>query len=225
MKAFFKHNGIFILIYLGLLIFVGHYLLEHGKVQIQKQLNEFVGNNFIDSFFKYVTFLGDGLFAFFVIAVFLFKNVRVSLYIFLSYFGAAIVSSILKHGVYADIYRPHFVFVYFVRDPFKTIDGVNLMGFNSFPSGHALSAFALFFCLIFISKNYLLKVICFCLALLAAYSRVHLFQHWLIDIYVGSIIGISFSMMFYFMFYKSSKFQNLNTTLPQLLSKNKTTSV
>ena len=221
MKLFLKHNGIFILIYLGILIFVGNYLLLDGKVQIQKHLNEYVGNYFVDAFFKFITYLGDGLFAFLIIGIYLFINFRVSVYIFLSYFGAAIVSFVLKHWIYADIYRPHFVFVYYVRDNFKKIDGEDLMGHHSFPSGHALSAFALFFCLLFISKNYGLKILFFCLALLAAYSRVHLFQHWLIDIYVGSIIGVSFSVLFYFVFYKSTKFQNLNTTLPQLLSKTK----
>jgi membrane-associated phospholipid phosphatase len=221
LKTFVKHNIIYILIYIGLLCFVGNVLLQNDKVQIHKAMNESVGNINIDTFFKYATHLGDGAFAFLVAIMFLFISIRKSVYILLSYIGAAMVSSILKHAVFPDIYRPHFVFQYFVREKLKVVEGVDLIGFNSFPSGHALSAFALFFCLIFISRNHFLKILFFMLALLAAYSRVYLSQHWLIDIYVGSIIGVCFSLFFYVVFYQSNKWQQLNVTLPQLLSKNK----
>jgi len=61
----------------------------------------------------------------------------------------------------------------------------------------------------------------FILALFAAYIRVYLSQHWLIDIYVGSIIGVSFSLLFYVFFYHTQKWQQLNTTIPLLLSQRK----
>lgn len=221
MKTFFKHNIIYILIYIGLLCYVGNVLLHDGKVQIHKAMNAYVGNVNMDLFFKFITHLGDGAFAFLVAIMFLFFNIRKSVYILLSYVGAALMSFILKHLVYPDIYRPHFVFQYYVREKFKTVEGVDLIGFNSFPSGHALSAFALFFCLLFVSRNHFLKTLFFTLAILAAYSRVYLSQHWLIDIYVGSIIGVSFSLLFYGVFYHSTKWQQLNMSLPQLLSKNK----
>lgn len=222
MRTFLKHNLVYLLIYIGLLCFVGNILLQDGKVQIHKAMNVYVGNLNLDIFFKYITHLGDGAFAFLVAFIFLFFSVRKSVYILLSYLGAAIVSSILKHLVYHDIYRPHFVFQYFVREKLKQVEGVDLVGFNSFPSGHALSAFALFFCLIFVSRNHLLKVLFFTLAILAAYSRVYLSQHWLIDIYVGSIIGVIFSILFYVVFYHINKWPQLNMSLSQLISKTKT---
>lgn len=221
LKTFLKHNIIYILIYIGLLCFVGNILLHDGKVQIHRAMNAYVGNVNMDVFFKYITHLGDGAVAFLIAIVFLFINIRKSVYILLSYLGAAIVSSILKHLVYHDIYRPHFVFQYYVREKFKTVEGVDLIGFHSFPSGHALSAFALFFCLLFVSRNHFLKVLFFALAVIAAYSRVYLSQHWLIDIYVGSIIGVSFSLLFYVLFYHTNKWPQLNMSFPQLLSKNK----
>ena len=114
------------------------------------------------------------------------------------------------------------MFQYYVREDLKEVNGVDLAGFHSFPSGHALSAFALFFCLLFISKNHFMKIVYFSLAGIAAYSRVYLSQHWLIDIYVGSIIGVCFSLLMYVVFYHTQKWKQLNTTLPQLLSQNKT---
>lgn len=221
MKRFVKHNIAYILIYIGILCYVGMILLQNGKVQIHREMNAYVGNPQLDSFFIYVTHLGDGAFAFLVAVIFMFFNIRKSVYIILSYLGAALISSVLKHLVFPHIYRPHFVFQYFVREKLVEVEGVDVLGFNSFPSGHALSAFALFFCLLFVSRSHFLKILFFILALLAAYSRVYLSQHWLIDIYVGSIIGMSFSLLFYVLFYHTQKWQQLNTTIPLLLSKNK----
>ena len=208
-----------------MLCYAGVVLLQSGKVQIHRAMNAYVGNQYVDSFFEYITHLGDGAFAFLVAIIFLFFNIRKSVYILLSYAGAGVVSYILKHWIYYDVTRPHFVFQYFVREELKEVQGVDLIGFNSFPSGHALSAFALFFCLLFVSRSHFLKVIFFALAILAAYSRVYLSQHWLIDIYVGSIIGVCFSLLFYIVFYHTNKWQQLNTTLPLILSQRKTKSV
>ena len=225
MKSFFKHNSIYILGYLGVLCFSGYVLLHFDKVQIHKLMNAQVGSQWFDLFFKYITHLGDGVFAFVVAFIFLFFNVRKSVYILLSYIGAAFVSSILKHLIYPDITRPHFVFQYYVREKLNVVEDVDLVAFHSFPSGHALSAFALFFCLLFVTKSHFLKIVFFVLAILASYSRVYLSQHWLIDIFVGSIIGFMFSLLFYVVFYHNNKWQNLNTTLQVLLLKNKNKSV
>jgi membrane-associated phospholipid phosphatase len=225
LKSFLKHNLIYITIYIGLLCFGGYQLLHNDKVQLHKLTNAQVGNQWVDLFFKYITHLGDGAFAFLVAIIFLFFNVRKSIYILLSYVGAAFVSSILKHLIYPDITRPHFAFQYFVQEDLNVVDGVDLIAFHSFPSGHALSAFALFFCLLFVTKSHFFKIVFFVLAILASYSRVYLSQHWLIDIYVGSIIGFMFSLLFYVVFYYTNKWQNLNTTLQVLLLKNKNKSV
>ena len=225
MKSFLKHNLIYITIYIGLLCFGGYQLLHNDKVQLHKLTNAQVGNQWFDLFYKYITHLGDGVFAFLVAIIFLFFNIRKSVYILLAYIGAASISSVLKHVIYPDITRPHFVFQYYVREKLNVVEDVDLVAFHSFPSGHALSAFALFFCLLFVSRSHFLKIVFFVLAILASYSRVYLSQHWLIDIYVGSIIGFIFSLLFYVIFYHANKWQNLNTTLPVLLSKNKNNSV
>jgi membrane-associated phospholipid phosphatase len=220
LKAFIKYNIVYIVLYLVVLSIIGYILLHIEKVPIHRKMNACVGNAFIDQFMAYVTHLGDGLFAVLVAIVFSFKNVRVSLYILFSYAGAGIVSYVLKHWVYYEVFRPHFVFQYYVREELKLVDGVDVVAHHSFPSGHALSAFALFFCLLLISKYHFSKMIFFMLAILAAYSRVYLSQHWLIDVYVGSIIGVSFSVLLYVIFYDTNKWPQLNTSLPLLL-KNK----
>lgn len=221
MKTLIKHNLFFILLYFILLSLVGYVLSTTGKVPIHRAMNAYVGNSFIDQFLAYATHLGDGLCAVLIAIVFAFKNVRMSLYILFSYAGAGIISYILKHWIYYEVTRPHFVFQYYVREQLNLVDGVDVVAFHSFPSGHALSAFALFFCLLFVSKNYAVKSLFFFLAVLAAYSRVHLSQHWLIDVYVGSIIGVCFSVLLYVFFYSTNKWPQLNTSLSQLLKNKK----
>jgi membrane-associated phospholipid phosphatase len=225
LKNFLKHNSPYIFLYLLLLAYVGYILLQEGKVQIHRDMNRYVGNLTLDGFFAYATHLGDGLFAVAIAVICAFKSVRISLYILLSYAGAGIVSYVLKHWVYYEVTRPHFVFQYYVREQLKLIDGVDVVAFHSFPSGHALSAFALFFCLLFVTRNYVWKLLFLVLAILAAYSRVYLSQHWLIDVYVGSIIGFIFAVLLYFVFYSQNKWSQLNAGLNQLLSNRKKQSV
>lgn len=221
MKALIKHNFIYIIFYIILLCYTGYILLDEDKVQIHREMNAFVGNLLIDHFFSLITHLGDGFFALLIAIVFLFKSIRISLYILFSYASAGLVSYILKHWIYYEVYRPHFVFQYYVREQLKLVDSVDILAKHSFPSGHALSAFALFFCLIFTTKKHFLKTIYFILAVLAAYSRVYLSQHWLVDVFVGSIIGVSFSILLYILFYSTNKWPQLNSSLSNLLKNKK----
>jgi membrane-associated phospholipid phosphatase len=226
MKLFFKHNGAYLFVYVIVLAVLGYILLHHGKVQIHLVINAWVGNPVWDTFFKYITHVGDGLFAFLVILALLFISVRKALYILLSYAGAALISSYLKYILYPNTFRPHSAFGYFVKEvKLNLVDGVEMVAIRSFPSGHALSAFALFFCLIFMTKNHALKALFFVLAFVSSFSRLYLSQHWLIDVYVGSLIGVAFSLLFYVVFYKTSRFAYLDTTLPKLISEKRRTRV
>ncbi len=219
MKEFVKHNYIFVSIYILLLFKIGTILLHHGKVQIHQSINSFVSNEYFDIFFKLITHLGDGIFAILIVVIVLFFNVKKSVYVLLSYVFASLISTIIKNYIYVNTCRPSFAFQYFVREPLKLVEGVEMNIFNSFPSGHSTTAFAVFISLMFLSKNFFIKFLCLLLACLAAYSRTYLSQHWLVDIYFGSIIGFSFSVLFYFIFYKKSYFQSYETGILNILKK------
>lgn len=201
MKLFLKSNFIFISIYLIVLIVVGYSLLHNGKIQIHECINANVGNDFLNIFFKYFTHVGDGVTAILIIIITLFFSVKKSGYLCLTYIFASITSTILKNYFYTDTCRPAFAFEYFVRKPLNLVDGVEMNMFNSFPSGHSTAVFAIFMGLLFMSKNIYIKAACFIIAFLAAYSRIYLSQHWLVDIYFGSIIGFSYAVFFYFIYY------------------------
>jgi membrane-associated phospholipid phosphatase len=217
MKLFFKQNFIFILLYAIALFSVTIILLQNGKVQIHKSINTLVGNPFLDIFFKYITHLGDGIFALAIVFIGLFFNVKKSVYILITYVSASLVSTIIKNYIYLDTCRPSFAFQYFVREPLQLISGVEMNTFHSFPSGHSTTAFAVFMCFMFMSHNMMYKFCWFILALLAAFSRTYLSQHWLVDIYFGSLIGFSFSVFFYFMFYIKPYSTALNHNMVNLL--------
>lgn len=113
---------------------------------------------------------------------------------------ASVFTQFLKHKVFVEELRPKKYFegvqeLYFVP-------GVENHLLHSFPSGHATSAFALYFSLALIVKGKMYNVLFFFIALLAAYSRVYLSQHFFEDIYIGSLIGVAFSLLVYWFMQK-----------------------
>ena len=197
----------------------GNWLLHSGKVQIHQSINSFVGNPFFDVFFKYITHIGDGVFAILIVIITLFFNVKKSIYILLAYVFAALASGILKNYFFVHTCRPSFCFQHYARLPLKFVEGVELHSFNSFPSGHSTAAFAVFISLLFMSNNFITKFLWLLLACLAAYSRTYLSQHWLVDIYFGSILGFCFSLFFYFTFYTKNYSNKLDVGIIQLFKK------
>lgn len=72
-------------------------------------------------------------------------------------------------------------------------------GFTSFPSGHSMAAFALFYVLSYIYQNKYFDYFFLTLAVLAALSRSYLFNHFLQDILVGSLIGLVIALFSIYM--------------------------
>ena len=147
-------------------------------------------NNFLDQFFKYITFLGDGRFVFLIALIYLFANKKYGISILISLIINTILIQVLKRVVFSNRFRPSFYFKNLIEDgSWNMIDGVELYEKFSFPSGHT----ALIFCLcmsicIFMKKKYfpLLLVL---LAYIVGFSRIYLSQHFLIDVLAGALIG------------------------------------
>jgi membrane-associated phospholipid phosphatase len=157
-------------------------------------------NAFADWFFRYITFLGDGLFVILPALIMLFFSLRHFVFLLSAYFSTGLLTQLLKRLFFEDVARP---FRYFDDSvTLYLVDGVKMLGGRSFPSGHATSAFALFLCLALLSSNRYVKLACFLLACLTAFSRVYLSQHFLIDIVAGSIIGASGALAFYLVLYR-----------------------
>jgi membrane-associated phospholipid phosphatase len=145
-------------------------------------------STFSDTIAKYSTHIGDGFFFTLVIIGFLFVSLRTSLLLLLSFLTSAGITQFLKKGVFPDVMRPMH---YFQHDPnFHQIENFTYHFYNSFPSGHATSCFALFTVLaLTYSNNKLIQVACLVAAILFSFTRVYLSQHFFQDILAGSIIG------------------------------------
>ncbi|MBS1946493.1 MAG: phosphatase PAP2 family protein [Bacteroidetes bacterium] len=79
-------------------------------------------------------------------------------------------------------------------------DGFTHVGNASFPSGHTTTAFAMATLLSVFSNNKKTSLLYLFAALLVAYSRIYLGQHFLQDVLAGSIIGSACALIVYFVF-------------------------
>lgn len=197
-----KNNTFFLLPYLMVLLVSAAVLVLFSKPEIHLWINQY-NSPFFDYFFKHLTFIGDGIFIIFPAIILLFFSLRHFVFLITAYFSTGLLVQLLKRLFFAEIARPSKYFHDLA--PLHLVDGVKMLSGRSFPSGHSTSAFALLLCLALISSSRYLKLICFLLACLVAFSRVYLSQHFLIDIFAGSIIGSIGAISFYLLFYHDNR--------------------
>jgi membrane-associated phospholipid phosphatase len=205
MKLLFKdHSRTFSLLALLLLVSISQQLSTE-KHALHLQINGLVNtNNLLDLFFKYITYLGDGLFVLIFSVLILLFNIRLGLALLVSYIFASLISTTLKHLVFPSMNRPAYVFQWEDLHPLKLVEGVDMHIHNSFPSGHSTAAFVFFMTISFFLKSEFAKKVCLLLAAVVAFSRVYLSQHFLMDITAGAIIGSIVAIIIsYFFFYRN----------------------
>jgi membrane-associated phospholipid phosphatase len=197
-----KNNTFFLIPYMTVLLILVPVLLQYSKPDIHLWINRY-HSGFFDWFFSVITFLGDGLFIIIPAIILLLFSLRHFTYLLVAYFSTGLFTQLLKRVFFGDVARPSRYFADIA--PLHLVDGVKMLGGRSFPSGHATSAFALFLCIACITDNRYIKLTCFVMACLVAFSRVYLSQHFLIDIYFGSIIGCTGALAFYIVFYRNNR--------------------
>ena len=202
MRQIINDNRLFIIIYLVLWIAGVVVCMAYTKGEIHLFLNQF-HSKFCDFTFKYLTFLGDGLFSTAVVVVLLFIRFRYSLMVLASYLSSGILVQVIKRFIFPDSPRP----VLFFKDVAELyfVPGIHLHSNHSFPSGHSASAFALIITFALIIRNRWIKYLLLILACGVAYSRVYISQHFLIDILIGSLLGFLAALIFYWYFHGLKK--------------------
>lgn len=151
-----------------------------------------------DALFVWGTRLGEPPAYLLVGLLLAFRNVRAALSLPVAGAVTTVASLLLKRSFSHD--RPVAWFQKVRPDEMLTfVDGVQVYaGATSFPSGHSMSAFALFtLAVLWGSGRVGWQVGCFSLALLVAVSRIYLAQHFLQDVWVGSIIGLLLGVAVY----------------------------
>lgn len=174
-------------------------------------VNAYVGNVAIDTFFYYLTYLGDGRIAVVILLLLLAYNLRFGIVATLSFISAGLATNALKYFFFADINRPFFYKAY-ENFHLNLVEGVDNHIHNSFPSGHATQAFSIFFLLALFTPKLSNKLLWLAVAILTAFSRMYLSQHWLPDVLAGSGIGMLFAVLFYYLFIAKNKLQKLNVS-------------
>lgn len=139
-------------------------------------------------FFFGVTQIGDGLFVVVLCLVMAFWSARNAFVVLVSYLFSSLISRILKDLVFVEYYRPN---KYFgdLGITFNHLESLELYSFHSFPSGHTITAFAVFGILAFMFPSNTKQMVFALIAILVAISRVYLAQHFVRDVMVGAVLG------------------------------------
>jgi membrane-associated phospholipid phosphatase len=183
----YRNNKAFLLPYFIFLLMGIPLFIAFPKSEIHLFLNNYNCKSG-DFFFKYLTYLGSGLSPVIVALPFLLISVRKSLFVAAAPSLAGLLAQLLKLFIFPDVSRP-LEYLKGIAN-LHLVDGVRMYHSYSFPSGHSATVFALCFSLAIQIKNIPLKLVLFLVALLVGYSRVYLSQHFLNDIYAGSIVGM-----------------------------------
>lgn len=197
MAKTFKDYGVFFTL-LGVFIVAGGiYLGMSSKVDAILFFSE-NRTPALNTAFNFITKLGEEPMYFVLALAALTYRIRYTLMIAIT--GLVVMGLSFSLKSFFAIDRPKAFFAkQNLLDELNLIDGIDLYtGATSFPSGHAMSAFALYTLLIFIlppKKRYILPL--FSLALLVGISRVYLVQHFWPDVYVGGILGSFLAMAIY----------------------------
>ena len=166
-------------------------LLTHSKADLHVWMTS-CHSDASDLFFKYYTEVG-GWIPFLVAAMALFYRFRVGLLILVAQLFTGLIEQLAKWAWNEP--RPKLYFEQFYPQiSLHQVAGVHLHSHNSFPSGHTTAAFSMFFVLAMATDKKPLHVLYLTLAILVGYSRVYLSQHFAVDVLVGSMVGVFFSL-------------------------------
>jgi membrane-associated phospholipid phosphatase len=193
MLSLLKKNKEFFIPYFIFLLACGIVLAVWSKTDIHLFINGH-NNPMADLFFSDWTNLGLGVMIIPVALILAFVRLR---YMIMSIIGLALsgcVNDIIKVLFHSP--RPITVFGE-LHQSLHLVPNVEMLSWNSFPSGHSATSFCMFCLLALYTNNKPLKAIYFLIAFLIAYSRMYLSEHFLQDVYIGSIIGVGSALLVY----------------------------
>ena len=144
----------------------------------------------------YGTYLGDGwMVGALILAALLAVSYRSAIILAWIGIGQALMSNFFKKIVFGSMARP----AKFFEDlgVFNPIEGVHLHHWDSFPSGHTITAFSLASAIVIFAGKRQLPWLMIIYAWFVAWTRIYLGQHFLQDVLLGSAVGIGTTLLFY----------------------------
>lgn len=202
------HNGlkIFLAVSALWLLAGGMLLAVYGDTFLFRYIHT-RHNPAFDYFFKYYTLAGTAVVIIPVLLLIFWFRYR-SRDFFLLLLATQIGSLLVNQAMKFWFAHPRPAAVSGGEPWFHRIAGEELHYANSFPSGHTAGAFAFFLFLAFLlpKRRAAWSILFIFLALLVAYSRIYLGQHFFSDVYAGSIEGMLICLcMLYFRRFRQKK--------------------
>jgi membrane-associated phospholipid phosphatase len=193
-----KENLPFFIPYFCLLIFGGVLLFFYDKTSLFLLATNYY-SPYTDTLFRYLTHVGDGLFYLAIAVILLFVQYRYAILALACLVMTGLAAQFFKRFVFTTAYRP---LRYFENSQVKLrlIEGVDMYSNNSFPSGHSTTAFSAFCLLSLLTRKKKWGSVFLLCAFWTSYSRVYLSQHFVGDIYAGSLLGVSLTLLIYYLF-------------------------
>jgi len=185
-KDILQHNRLFFILYFIILTACIVIKLIYSKETIYFEVNSRY-SNWADEIFPYITDLGNGWTIIIISSILVLFNYRVALLLATTYAVTSVFAQIIKHIVKAP--RPKLFFngslshIHFVK-------GLYIDMFDSFPSGHTVTAFSTALLITYLVKNKIWGIFFLIIAIMVGFSRMYLSEHFFEDVTAGSLIGI-----------------------------------
>ena len=163
-----------------------------GRIPVFLLLNT-DGGVFMDQFFKWATWGAEGwVWVPFLAIVFGWFKKDFKL-IVLNFLLSTLFTQIPKRFIWDNISRP--IASGIPLNEIHTVPGVVMHSWNSFPSGHTATAFTLFLLTIYLFPTKWVFAIGAIFAMICAYSRVYLGQHFPMDLGGGMVVAVISSQL------------------------------
>jgi membrane-associated phospholipid phosphatase len=134
----------------------------------------------------YITDLGNGWMTVVIALVLLLFSYRKALTVASSYAITSLFAQVVKYIF--DLPRPQLYFGDKIKHA-HFVKGVYILSFNSFPSGHTVTAFTLAVLFTYWCRRKAWGPVFLLSAVLVGYSRMYLSEHFFEDVVAGSVIG------------------------------------
>lgn len=145
----------------------------------------------------FITDIGNGWTAVTIAVILLLFSFRKALIVASAFAVTSISAQIIKYIF--DAPRPKLYFkdqlakIHFVK-------AVEILSYNSFPSGHTVTAFMLAVLATYWSRNKALGPVFLLIAILVGYSRMYLSEHFFEDVVPGSVLGVILTVIWLYWF-------------------------
>lgn len=206
-KLFIDENKVFLVLY-ALFLCAGAVLIACFEKGDEIIYANSLHNVWLDRFFLNVTRLAEFPAFLLIVMYAVFSGLGRGFLLWVNIMFVFLFTSLFKYMLFADEVRPA---VFFEGKTLLTFtDGLEVARYNSFPSGHTATAFAVFFMLSIMLGSKKWSVVLFTLALLVAVSRVYLMQHFFRDVYFGSLLAVVVTTAVWLAIGKSSWYNHLS---------------